>query len=122
MAEEQDTTMQIDTKILLAIQNTLGKVEEAVTTVKEDIAELKQNAKQQTQSMEAHQDAIRDDLQHQIDAVRDRVYALETKKEKTLVKWYDKLIDKLGWFVIISLLIIVFRFIGIPAELIALLR
>ena len=61
-------------EILLNIQNILGTVVEATSTIKNDIVELKQKDLRQSDELEkayekakARQDSIRDDLQHQID-------------------------------------------------------
>ena len=63
-----------DYAILLEIQNTLGTVVEATSSIKTDIVELKQKDLRQSDDLEkayekakARQDSIRDDLQHQID-------------------------------------------------------
>ena len=61
-------------EILLDIQNTLGTVVEATSSIKKDIIELKEKDLRQSDELEkayekakARQDSIRDDLQHQID-------------------------------------------------------
>lgn len=61
-------------EILLDIQNTLGTVVEATSSIKSDIVELKEKDVRQSDDLEkayakakARQDSIRDDLQHQID-------------------------------------------------------
>ena len=61
-------------EILLDIQNTLGTVVEATSSIKSDIVELKEKDLRQSDDLEkayakakARQDSIRDDLQHQID-------------------------------------------------------
>ena len=61
-------------EILLEIQNTLGTVVEATSSIKKDIIELKEKDVRQSDDLEkayakakARQDSIRDDLQHQID-------------------------------------------------------
>ena len=63
-----------DMEILLNIQNILGTVVEATSSIKNDIVELKQRDLRQSDDLEkayekakARQDSIRDDLQHQID-------------------------------------------------------
>ena len=63
-----------DMEILLNIQNILGTVVEATSSIKNDIVELKQRDLRQSEELEkaydkakARQDSIRDDLQHQID-------------------------------------------------------
>ena len=62
-------------EILLEIQNTLGTVVEATSSIKKDIVELKEKDLRQSDDLEkayekakARQDSIRDDLQHQIDS------------------------------------------------------
>lgn len=61
-------------EILLEIQNTLGTVVEATSSIKKDIIELKEKDVRQSDDLEkayakakSRQDSIRDDLQHQID-------------------------------------------------------
>jgi predicted nucleic acid-binding Zn-ribbon protein len=61
-------------EILLDIQNTLGTVVEATSSIKSDIVELKEKDLRQSDELEkayakakSRQDSIRDDLQHQID-------------------------------------------------------
>lgn len=160
-----------DDKILLEMQNTLGRIEAMSASMKEDIAELKQKDISQGEALEkayakakARQDSIRDDLQHQIDSNKtliltvnesisslnknlseqfkalnqsleskvkeanvkmdkklddfdSRITSLETKKEKTLAKWYDKIIDKLSWVVILGALGAFFKWLGAPTEI-----
>ena len=48
----------------------------------------------------------------------DNIDTIETKKEKSLVKWYDKLVDKLLWAIIISIAILALKWIGAPIDVI----
>ena len=150
----------MDDKILLDIQKTLGRIESTTTSVKEDIAELKQKDITQSEDLEkayakakARQDSIRDDLQHQIDgnktliltvnesintlnknidkmvkelsdsiekkleAFNDRLIVLETKKEKAIVKWYDRIIDKLIWIFVVGAIAVLLRWLHVPDEI-----
>lgn len=160
-----------DDKILLEMQNTLGRIEAMSVSMKEDIAELKQKDISQSEALEkayakakARQDSIRDDLQHQIDSNKTliltvnesistlnkslneqfnvfnqgleskfkdentkidkkldefdtRITTLETKKEKTLAKWYDKIIDKVSWLAILAALGAFFKWLNAPPEI-----
>lgn len=114
-----------DNDILLVIQNTLGRIEANISSLKEDVQELKDKDSAQTKALESayakaknRQDAIRDDLQHQINSLDKRIDTIETKKEKSLVKWYDKLVDKLLWAIIISIAILALKWIGAPIDVI----
>ena len=113
---------KVDSSMLMAIQNTLGimqntlgGIEATVTSLKEDITELKQKDIAQSQN----QDAIRDDLQHQIDALELRIQAIENKKEKVLVKWWDRLVDKLMWVLLIAAVVVLLKWLGAPAEVLS---
>lgn len=114
-----------DNDILLVIQNTLGRIEANISSLKEDVQELKDKDSAQTKALESaydkaknRQDSIRDDLQHQINLLDKRIDTIETKKEKSLVKWYDKLVDKLLWAIIISIAILALKWIGAPIDVI----
>lgn len=67
-----------DMKILLDIKETLGTVVGTITTIQEDIKELKERDLRQSDELDkayekakARQDSIRDDLQHQINDLKD---------------------------------------------------
>lgn len=151
----------MEDKILLEMQQQLGRIEASITAVKEDISELKQKDLTQSENLEkayakakARQDSIRDDLQHQIDGqktliltvnesinslnkniesmfkeykkdINDRIDGLETriievetKKEKTLVKWYDKIADKLVNAFLIAGGVILLKWLNVPHEVV----
>ena len=151
----------MDDKILLEMQQQLGRIEASITAVKEDISELKQKDLTQSENLEkayakakARQDSIRDDLQHQIDGqktliltvnesinslnkniesmfkeykkdINDRIDGLETriievetKKEKTLVKWYDKIADKLVNAFLIAGGVVLLKWLNVPHEVV----
>lgn len=146
-------------EILLDIQNTLGTVVEATSSIKSDIVELKEKDLRQSDELEkayekakARQDSIRDDLQHQIDnnktliltvsesinnlnanitklvsesqestnkkieILTNRIIALETKKEKTLAKWWDRGITFLLVIAGIAILTVLLKWLGAPPE------
>lgn len=151
----------MDDKILLEMQQQLGRIEASITAVKEDISELKQKDLTQSENLEkayakakARQDSIRDDLQHQIDGqktliltvnesinslnkniesmfkeykkdineridgLENRIIEVETKKEKTLVKWYDKIADKLVNAFLIAGGVILLKWLNVPHEVV----
>ena len=151
----------MEDKILLEMQQQLGRIEASITALKEDISELKQKDLTQSENLEkayakakARQDSIRDDLQHQIDGqktliltvnesinslnkniesmfkeykkdindrvdgLEDRIKAVETKKEKTLVKWYDKIADKIVNAFLIAGGVILLKWLNVPHELV----
>lgn len=129
-------------KVLLEIQNQLGRIEATTESVQEDIKELKAKDTIQSEALEtayakakARQDSIRDDLQHQIDnnrllitTVSDRmndsiksfgarIEEVETRKEKKLVKWWDKVVDRLIWAFIIAAGCVLLKWLNAPPEL-----
>jgi archaellum component FlaC len=151
----------MEDKILLEMQQQLGRIEASITAVKEDISELKQKDLTQSENLEkayakakARQDSIRDDLQHQIDGqktliltvnesinslnkniesmfkeykkdineridgLENRIIEVETRKEKTLVKWYDKIADKIVNAFLIAGGVILLKWLNVPHELV----
>lgn len=160
--------------ILMEIKERLGKIDEATTTIKSDIAELKQKDISQSKALEeaygkakARQDSIRDDLQHQIDNTQHlieiindnfsksitsmnqnfsetiktfsdttvsliknfneeskktienqnkKIETLATKKEKSLLRWFDFTLDKLITIGIIGAIVILFQKCNAPKE------
>ena len=150
----------MDDKLLLDMQQQLGRIEATTISVKDDITELKQKDITQSQDLErayakakARQDSIRDDLQHQIDSNKtliltvsesintlnrnidklfkefstsvekkleqfeSRLYLVETKKEKTLAKWYDRIVDKIMWIIIIAVIVVLLKWLNAPPEI-----
>lgn len=149
----------MEDKILLEMQQQLGRIEASITAVKEDISELKQKDQTQSENLEkayakakARQDSIRDDLQHQIDGqktliltvnesinslnkniesmfkeykkdineridgLENRIIEVETRKEKTLVKWYDKIADKIVNAFLIAGGVVLLKWLNVPHE------
>lgn len=151
----------MEDKILLEMQQQLGRIEASITAVKEDISELKQKDQTQSENLEkayakakARQDSIRDDLQHQIDGqktliltvnesinslnkniesmfkeykkdineridgLENRIIEVETKKEKTLVKWYDRIADKVVNAFLIAGGVVLLKWLNVPHEVV----
>lgn len=151
----------MEDKILLEMQQQLGRIEASITAVKEDISDLKQKDQTQSENLEkayakakARQDSIRDDLQHQIDGqktliltvnesinslnkniesmfkeykkdineridgLENRIIEVETKKEKTLVKWYDKIADKIVNAFLIAGGVVLLKWLNVPHEVV----
>jgi archaellum component FlaC len=151
----------MEDKILLEMQQQLGRIEASITAVKEDISELKQKDQTQSENLEkayakakARQDSIRDDLQHQIDGqktliltvnesinslnkniesmfkeykkdineridgLENRIIEVETRKEKTLVKWYDKIADKIVNAFLIAGGAVLLKWLNVPHEVV----
>ncbi len=46
-----------------------------------------------------------------------RVSELETKKQKTIVKWWDRIVDKLGWIAVIAALAVLLKWLNAPPEI-----
>lgn len=151
----------MEDKILLEMQQQLGRIEASITAVKEDISELKQKDLTQSENLEkayakakARQDSIRDDLQHQIDGqktliltvnesinslnkniesmfkeykkdineridgLENRIIEVETRKERNLVKWYDKIADKIVNAFLIAGGVVLLKWLNVPHEVV----
>lgn len=151
----------MEDKILLEMQQQLGRIEASITAVKEDISELKQKDQTQSENLEkayakakARQDSIRDDLQHQIDGqktliltvnesinslnkniesmfkeykkdineridgLETRIIEVETRKERNLVKWYDKIADKIVNAFLIAGGVVLLKWLNVPHEVV----
>ncbi len=120
----------MEDEVLLEIQKQLGRMEAVIDAIREDIAELKNSAVEQENNLEAayakakaRQDSIRDDLQHQIDSnkasitvIEARISAVEGEKERTLVKWWDRIVDKIVWVFIIGAMVVLLRWLNAPPE------
>lgn len=152
---------KMEDKILLEMQQQLGRIEASITAVKEDISELKQKDLTQSENLEkayakakARQDSIRDDLQHQIDGqktliltvnesinslnkniesmfkeykkdineridgLENRIIEVETRKERNLVKWYDKIADKIVNAFLIAGGVVLLKWLNVPREVV----
>lgn len=152
---------KMEDKILLEMQQQLGRIEASITAVKEDISELKQKDQTQSENLEkayakakARQDSIRDDLQHQIDGqktliltvnesinslnkniesmfkeykkdineridgLENRIIEVETRKERNLVKWYDKIADKIVNAFLIAGGVVLLKWLNVPHEVV----
>ena len=151
----------MEDKILLEMQQQLGRIEATTIAVKDDIAELKQKDITQSENLEkayakakARQDSIRDDLQHQIDGqktliltvnesinslnkniesmfkeykkdineridgLENRIIEVETRKERNLVKWYDKIADKIVNAFLIAGGVVLLKWLNVPHEVV----
>lgn len=129
-------------KMLMDINKQLGTIGANISEIKEDIAELKGRDSMHAKELEdaynkakSLQDSIRADMQHQIDNLSERVQSsnnqiwetvksfgkriddVESRKEKTIVKWWDKIIDKIVWIFIIGCLIVLLRWLNAPPEM-----
>lgn len=127
--------------LLMDINKQLGTIGANIAEIKEDISDLKQKDASFSQSMEdlyakakARQDSIRDDMQHQIDNLSDkmrdhddrmrdtikafgqRIEDVESHKERAIAKWWDRIIDKVVWIFIIGGLVVILRWLNVPPE------
>lgn len=152
---------KMEDKILLEMQQQLGRIEASITAVKEDISDLKQKDQTQSENLEkayakakARQDSIRDDLQHQIDGqktliltvnesinslnkniesmfkeykkdineridgLENRIIEVETRKERNLMKWYDKIADKIVNAFLIAGGVVLLKWLNVPREVV----
>lgn len=117
--EFQDTLLQINTA--------LGKISTDIEYIKADITDLKLKDKDADKKLEStmtkvqkQQEMLREDIQHQLDAQRllittltDRVSNIEGQKAKVLVKWYDKVVDKVVWTALATIGVLIVKYLGV---------
>jgi hypothetical protein len=52
-----------------------------------------------------------------ISKIEARLTSLETKKEKTLVKWWDKILDKVIWIFVAAGIVVLLKWLNAPPEI-----
>lgn len=122
--------MEVQSDALVQINSSLAKISTDIEYIKSDIQELKGKDLEADKKLEAayakaldyartRQDRIKDDLQHQIDdnktsisMVHDRVNMLENKKARSLVSWYDRIVDKVIWVALGTIGIAILRYVS----------
>lgn len=113
--------------VLMSMSQQLGRIESDIQNIKDDVAELKSaDSKQDVHLQEmydkamsyaaARQDSIRDSLQAQITVNTNDIAELKTVKEKKLVKWWDRIVDKVLWALIIAALAVLLKWLQMPPE------
>jgi chromosome segregation ATPase len=92
------------------LQHQIDSNKTLILTVNESINKLNENVANMMNEMK---NAFKVD----ISKIEARLTSLETKKEKTLAKWYDKIVDKLVWVFIIGALVVLLKWLNAPPEI-----
>ena len=98
-------------KIRDDLQHQIDSNKTLILTINDSIRNLNSNFEKMTAD-------LKQALSTQIAEIETRVTNLEQKKEKTLAKWWDKLIDKLIWIVIIAALVALLKWLDAPPEIV----
>lgn len=98
-------------KIKEDLQHQIDGNKTLILTINDSIRNLNANFEKMTTD-------LKQALSAQIAEIEARVTNLEQKKEKALAKWYDKLVDKLGTMFLIAIIIVIFKWLNVPPELI----
>jgi len=92
------------------LQHQIDSNKTLILTVNESINKLNENVANMMNEM-------RNTFKADISKIEARLTSLETKKEKTLAKWYDKIVDKLVWVFIIGALVVLLKWLNAPPEI-----
>lgn len=122
-----------DQDILLQMQKQLGRIESDITYIKETADKNRKESQkadeQQANKLEEYfdyakkrQDSIKEGLEHRLDMVENKVVELEEKKGKTLVKWWDRLVDKLVWVFILAAVAVLLKWLNAPPEVVGAMK
>jgi archaellum component FlaC len=56
-------------------------------------------------------------VEDKLSSFNKRLDNLETKKEKTLVKWWDKILDKVIWIFVAAAIVVLLKWLNAPPEI-----
>ena len=91
------------------LQHQIDNNKTLILTVSKSINDLNTNIEKVTTE-------LKDSLTEKIGKVEKRVEVLETRKEKTLAKWYDRIVDKLVWVFVIGAIVVLLKWLNAPPE------
>lgn len=58
------------------------------------------------------------DITEKVEDLDSRITTLETKKEKAVFKWYEKIADKVVWIFLLGALVVILKWLNAPPEVI----
>ena len=93
------------------LQHQIDNNKTLILTISKSISDLNQNFEKVTAE-------LKETVNERIEMVSKRVEVLETKKEKTLAKWYDKIVDTLMWLFIIGAMAVLLKWLNAPPEIV----
>ena len=126
---------QIESNVLMDMSKQLGMIASDIKNIKEDVLDLKNKdveadkrmtevQNQLVSYLSSRQDSIRDSLQVQITAntndiagLKNDTAGLKNAKASKLVYWWDLIINKLIWAMIIAGAIVLLKWLHVPTEI-----
>lgn len=119
---------QIESNVLMDMSKQLGMIASDIKNIKEDVLDLKNKDVEADKRMtdmqnqlvtylSSRQDSMRDSLQVQITANTNDIAGLKNAKASKLVYWWDLVINKLIWAMIIAGAIVLLKWLHVPAEI-----
>ena len=126
---------QIESNVLMDMSKQLGMIASDIKNIKEDVLDLKNKdveadkrmtdmQNQLVSYLSSRQDSTRDNLQVQITAntndiagLKNDIAGLKNAKASKLVYWWDLVINKLIWAMIIAGAIVLLKWLHVPAEI-----
>lgn len=119
---------QIESNVLMDMSKQLGMIASDIKNIKEDVLDLKNKDVEADKRMtdmqnqlvtylSSRQDSMRDSLQVQITANTNDIAGLKNAKASKLVYWWDLVINKLIWAMIIAGAIVLLKWLHVPTEI-----
>ena len=104
-----DLQHQIDNNktLILTVSNNLSSLN---TNIEKFTKEIKESTEEWKKGFEQSISVWKTD-------VNNRLLALEQKKEKMLSKWYDRIVDKIMWIIIIAVIVVLMKWLNAPPEI-----
>lgn len=92
------------------LQHQIDSNKTLILTVNESINKLNENVANMMNEMK---NAFKID----ISKIESRLTVLETKREKALVKWWDKILDKVIWIFVAAGIVVLLKWLNAPPEI-----
>lgn len=103
------------------LQHQIDNNKTLILTVSNNLSSLNTNIEKFTKEIKESTEEWKKEFEQSISEwktdVNDRLSALEQKKEKMLAKWYDRIVDKIMWIVIIAVIVVLLKWLNAPPEI-----
>lgn len=93
------------------LQHQIDNNKTLILTVSENINTLNKNIEKMMQDIVTN-------INEKFENFNVRLVNLETKKEKTLAKWYDRILDKAVWILILAAMAVFLKWLNVPSEIV----